>query len=326
MANGPPGGARNHHFVPQFYLKGFAGARSKNGNLVAFDLSQGKRFAPHPRNVASRRDYHRVDVEGVDPNIVEAQLAAFESEAGAAFRRLIAARSIDRREDLAYALALIAQLTLTNPAFRGTRGDIIRHMGTAMMHNMIETPERWAAVTERAAADPSFAGKPIPYEEARAAVLNGEVVVEPAQEVLIGQEWQLWPNVVPLLEQRNWTLLLAPGGSTGFATADRPFSLRWSDPALNSQYYSPGLGCTDTNLVFPLSAGMALVGRFDSPGGAIEVGEEMVAMINLTTAAGAMRQIYAAGDFSVIDPDKTVRRFSESAFWRSACEASQRPR
>ncbi|QDX27004.1 DUF4238 domain-containing protein [Sphingomonas suaedae] len=75
MDKGPRGGARNHHFVPQYYLKGFATPRSKDGWLSVFDLKEQKSFKTWPRNVAARRDYHRVDIERVDPNIVETQLA-----------------------------------------------------------------------------------------------------------------------------------------------------------------------------------------------------------------------------------------------------------
>jgi Protein of unknown function (DUF4238) len=55
--------ARNHHFVPQFYLKGFAKLRSKDAKLTAFNLATGELFVTRPRNVAAKRDYNRVDIE-----------------------------------------------------------------------------------------------------------------------------------------------------------------------------------------------------------------------------------------------------------------------
>lgn len=321
MATGSPGGARNHHFVPQYYLKGFATPRSKDGKLSVYDLKRGKSFTTRPRNVASRRDYNRVEIEGVDPNIVESQLAMLDSQADQAFRRVIAARSIASHEDFSFVLTLIAQVAITNPAFRDMRGGMIRQMGTAMMHNMVSTRERWAAVTEGAASDPRIGGDPIAFEEARTAVERGDIEVVPAKENLIGQEWQLWPAVLPLLEARQWTLFVAPAGSAGFATSDRPFSLRWSDPALRDGFYGPGLGCTDTNLTFPLSRDLALVGRFDAGGGTIEIDETMVAAINLMTFSSAMRQIYADGDFSITEPGPTTRPFSQSELWRRVREA-----
>jgi hypothetical protein len=63
MTNDTDGGARNHHFVPQFYLKGFAKPRSKDGKLIVFDLKNRKTFVTRTRNVAAKRDYNRVDIK-----------------------------------------------------------------------------------------------------------------------------------------------------------------------------------------------------------------------------------------------------------------------
>ena len=320
MDRSPPGGARNHHFVPQYYLKGFATPRSKDGWLSVFDLKERKSFKTRPRNVAARRDYHRVDIEGVDPNIVETQLATLDDQADKAFRRVIAARSIADRDDFSFVLTLIAQIVITGPAFRDMRAGIIRQMGTVMMHNMVASPERWAEVTNGASADPRIGGDPVPYEEARAAVENGDVVPVAAKEVLIEQEWRLWPAILPILEGRKWTLLIAPPGFSGFVTSDRPFSLKWNDTSLDNPNYGPGLGTGDTNLIFPLSRDLALIGSFESGGGTLEIDEMRVAVINLMIFSGAMRQLYGAADFAVMDLDRSVRPFSQSALWRKVCE------
>jgi hypothetical protein len=110
-------GARNHHFVPQYYLKGFARPRSKDGKLIVFDLKERKSFVTRPRNVAARRDYNRVEIDGQDPNIVEDQLGILEANADRAFRRIIATRSIDNRDDFSFVLTLIARIALSNPLF-----------------------------------------------------------------------------------------------------------------------------------------------------------------------------------------------------------------
>jgi hypothetical protein len=162
MGRHSTGGARNHHFVPQYYLKGFAKPRSKDGKLTVFDLKDRTRFTTKPRNVAARRDYNRVDIEGTDPNIVESQLSIHEGLADKAFRRVISARSIADREDFAFVLILIARVSLTNPLFRDQRDKMLRQLGSVMMHNMVSTPARWEAVTQAAAADERVGGEPIP--------------------------------------------------------------------------------------------------------------------------------------------------------------------
>jgi Protein of unknown function (DUF4238) len=139
MTYGAKSGARHHHFVPQFYLKSFARPRSKDGKLTVFDLKERKGFTSRPRNVASRRDYNRIEIEGRDPTGVETQLAVLEANANQAFRRNIASRSIDNADDFSFILVLIARIALSNPLFGEQRDKMIGQIGTMMMHNMEAT-------------------------------------------------------------------------------------------------------------------------------------------------------------------------------------------
>src|SRR5437868_8540835 len=80
--------ARNHHWVPQCYLKGFAKSASKNAQLYVVDQLTRRAFMASPRNVASARDFNRVNAAGVAPNHVEDGYAHFESQAAQALRRM----------------------------------------------------------------------------------------------------------------------------------------------------------------------------------------------------------------------------------------------
>ncbi len=323
MTNDADGGARNHHFVPQYYLKGFAKPCSKNGKLTVFDLKERKSFVTRPRNVAARRDYNRIEIEGQNPNAVESKLAELEALGDQAFRRIIAARSIEDRVDFSFVHVLLARIAISNPAFRDQRDQIISQVGSILMHNMVATSERWDAAIGQ--MGPELGGDPIPYDEARAAVEGGGIVANATRETLIEQEVMLWPSILPLLEQRKWTLLIAPPGSTGFITSDRPFSLQWNDETMNRGPYGVGLGCADTTLIFPLSHALAVVGSFEHGGGASVVDESIVAAVNFSLFQSAMRQVYAPADFSVTDVGKVVRNFSKSEVWRRVRERPADP-
>lgn len=323
MTNDADGGARNHHFVPQYYLKGFAKPRSKDGKLTVFDLKDRKGFVTRPRNVAARRDYNRIEIESQDPNVVESKLADLEALGDQAFRRIIAARSIEDRDDFSLVHVLIARIAISNPAFRDQRDQIISQVGSMMMRNMVATPERWDAVTGQ--MGPELGADPIPYEQARAAVEGGRIVANATKETLIEQEILLWPSILPMLEQRKWTLLIAPPGSAGFITSDRPFSLRWNDETMNRGPYGVGLGCTDTTLIFPISHDLAVIGSFEHGGGANVVDESIVAAVNFALFQAAMRQVYASADFPITDVGKVVRPFSQSEVWRRVRERPADP-
>jgi hypothetical protein len=72
------GMARNHHWVPQCYLKGFSKGWSKNSQLHVVDAVAQRQFMTLPRNVASAQDFNRIDIEGVAPDHIETSLAKFE--------------------------------------------------------------------------------------------------------------------------------------------------------------------------------------------------------------------------------------------------------
>ncbi len=314
MKAAPPktGGPRNHHFVPQYYLKGFAKPRSKIGKLFVCDLSERRRFRTKPRNVAARRDYNRVDIEGVDPNIVESQLSEVEGKADQALRRIFVAQSIANEEDFAMVLILIALLFLNNPTFRKQRDDIISNVAKQMMGNMLATPERWASVASQAEAGGVNLNDSVSYEEVREAVATGRIVPHTMNHALIAQEMQLWPDIVPLLRARKWQLLISDAVTGEFATADKPCVLRWTDPALNKGPYGVGLGSPDSTITFPLSSHLALFGTFEGENLTLPASPEIVATFNFQTMMGAIRQVYSGSDFPVWDVGGRIRPFSES--------------
>ena len=315
-------GARNHHFVPQYYLKGFAKPRSKDGKLTVFDIKDRKYFVTRPRNVAARRDYNRIEIDGVDPNAIEKQYSIFEGLADQAFRRIIESRSIKNMDDFSFVLALLGLVSINNPSFRAERDKIVAQMGSSILRNLVSSPERWEAISAAAGAKHDDA---VTYEAARKAVINGDIVVTTVQDALIRQEIELWPEMSRILHIRKWTLLVAPKNSGGFVTSDRPFSLRWNDQREPSNFHGPGLGSANTTLIFPLNRDLAVIGRFEEGGGVREVNEHSVGAINYTLFQSAIRQLYTTVDFPILDIDRAVRPFSESKIWHFVRERPVKP-
>jgi len=315
MANLSEREARNHHFVPQFYLKGFATQRSQSAQLVAFDLEKATRFVTRPRNVAARRDYNRIDVTGVDPNILEKELSKWEHARDQAFRRVISGQRIDGPNDLEQIISLLARLFLSNPAFREQRSDFMRQATTVLMHDMVSSEARWNGIVSRARNDGVSLNEETSYEEAQKAVINKEIIAETARETLIHQELELWPKITPLLEKRQWTLVLSNANTGEFATCDRPAIIFWDNPILSKTIYSPGLGCTGTTILFPLSRWLCLVGKFGEGGGRLSAVARFVASTNLRILAAASRQIYCSSDFPIFQADGSIAPFSRSEVW-----------
>ena len=73
--------ARRHHFVPQGYLAGFTNDGTRAGLLTVFDRVSQSIFLAKPRNVAAKRDFNRVDLEGRPPDYLEQAMGEFEGKA-----------------------------------------------------------------------------------------------------------------------------------------------------------------------------------------------------------------------------------------------------
>jgi len=87
---------RKQHYVPQFYLRKFTGAKDM---LLVFDREKKETYRSKPLGVAAQRDFNRIDVEGMDANAVEKVLSEFEGETAPHLDRIIANKSIADQGD-----------------------------------------------------------------------------------------------------------------------------------------------------------------------------------------------------------------------------------
>jgi hypothetical protein len=109
--------ARNHHYISRCYLKGFVQNVDKP-QLYVIDARKPKGFKTSTENVGSRRDFHRIEIEGLAPDALENALAGFEGELGPALRRIEEARSLDDFNDKVLLLNLICMMHIKNPQMR----------------------------------------------------------------------------------------------------------------------------------------------------------------------------------------------------------------
>lgn len=311
--------ARNHHYVPQCYLKGFAKQRSKSCNLKAYDLRRGSVFTPKPRNIASKRDYNRIDIEGVDPNFIESEWSKIESVFDQALGRVIQQRSIENETDFHWILALLSRIIVSTPDFRKVRGKFIEDIAAKTLNIALSSEKQWNKVIGDAGI-----GAPVPYEKMKSAVAEQRIVPTASKEKLVQDEAELWPKILDTLVQRNWTLIVAQAGEGHFATSDRPFSLRFNNSKLNNGFYRPGLGLTETTLIFPINKSLLAVGRFENVVPEVTAMRDQIAVLNYEIVMSGGDQVYCPEEFPVIDFDFDVRDFGISQIWEEICRTSQR--
>jgi Protein of unknown function (DUF4238) len=288
--------ARNHHHVSVFYLEGFA--RPVEGYrrpmLFVTDMKERWQKPLSPRNVAFVKDFHRVDIEGYAPDALETSLGVWEGEASQAFRRIIAKRSISDVEDRTYLLNFMALLSVKSPRHRENMRQVIEQVMKRIMDLATATPERWASQMRMMKAEgliPEDTSNN--YERLREFVKGDRYNIKLMNNVYLHCELENYKHILQYLARRRWVLFRAPPGKTGFITSDHPICLMWSDLERRRQFKGPGHGIPGTQIVFPISNELAVVGAFEATDGEINVTEETVAKVNGTIAYHADRQIYA---------------------------------
>jgi len=286
--------ARNHHYVPQCYLKGFAHHREKP-KIFVIDGKTEKTFSTHPQNVAQERDFHRVDIEGHEPDALENAFARVEGEIAPALERASGAGRFVSEEDRILVLNLAALLAVKNPRQRENMRDFAERLNKTMMQMILSNKETWDTQVRRMKEDGFWDdSKEVSYDEMRDFVREDEYTISMATEMHLSLELQAFDAVLPYFIDRQWTSIVAPPKTSGFITCDHPVALFWTDEKRQGSFPPPGHGLKNTTVVFPVSSRLVILGQFEKgPEFSFQATAEQVASINNAMILNADRQIYA---------------------------------
>jgi hypothetical protein len=302
--------ARRHHYVPKCYLKSFAVENpvKKKPDVFVFDASSGKCFRTSTDNVALEKDFNTIDLEGHEPDAFEKAMASVENEIGPALTRIIEKRSLTDENDRILLLNLMGPLYIRNPRFREAKRSFHDRVQKMIMDVALSSKETWNSQIRQAKAA-GFVAKDADadYDKIKKEYKPEDYRAEVPNEVHIVSEMDTFDHALPLLFERKWVLVKAPGGSPGFITCDHPVSLVWSEP--QSKRLPLGLKTKGSEMFFPISPGLAVVGAYELENGEHEFNDEQVASSNGTTILNAERQVYPKGyDFKYqIDQKKDPR-------------------
>lgn len=286
--------ARNHHYLSQCYLKGFTKGKSKKSKLCVFDLKEKKFFETAPRNVGGIRDFNRVDIEGVDQNHVEQSLADFEGKAASALKKLEDTKNFSG-EVKNLILNLIALIAVRSPERREHMRKFEAEVVEQMMGLTLASKERWEAQILQLKENDPIRESNVTYEEAKEFFEKKEYRINVAREHHIHMEMVQIEAMLPLLHGREWLLVEASEQTGPFITCDNPVSLTWKNPDQTPPFFraSPGFGLKGTQVYFPVSQDLALIGEFAENSGVIKGTLDLIALCNSTILQNFCRQLYA---------------------------------
>lgn len=285
--------ARHHHYLSQCYLKGFTKGRAKKSKLSVIDLKNKKSFETIPRNVGGIRDFNRIDIEGVDQNEIESSLAEFEGKAATALKNLGETRDFTgENKDLI--LNLLAMIAVRSPERREHMRKFHADIADRIMGLTLDTKERWESqVAKLREEDPSY-DNGTTYEDAKSFFESKEYDLTVAREYHIRMEMVKIDAILPCLFNRNWLLFESTESTGPFITTDNPINLSWQEPDKIPPFYrhSPGFGLKGTEVYFPISQDLALLGEFEGREGTIEATENLVAVFNSKMLLNVSKQVY----------------------------------
>lgn len=280
--------AKIQHYVPQYYLRGFVNERKQ---LYVVDRPRAKFFRVPTDKVAGELYFNLVTIGGVNPFAVEEALSEMEGKIAPVLEKVISTCSLGDESDRSAIMNLIASVTLRNPKQRAAVGEIYRGAGQLAAGAGLETEEKYAGFVATMKAEGLSAPT---YDEMKGWFEKEPELFKPPPppkefNILVELEWH--DPLVKLYEGRKWQMLVAADHSGGFVTSDHPVCLRWMEDQDHGET-SPGFAVPGTEVIFPLSQKLALLGRFEGDESVVPADKEMVARINSLLISNCHRQVY----------------------------------
>jgi hypothetical protein len=282
-----------------------------------FDIQQNKRFETRPRNVCATRDFNRIAVEGLDPNLIEKSMGEFESLINPAIAQIDRSNSFSG-EPKEIILNLMSILATRHPGRRENMRQVQEKLVKIAMGMVVATPERFSSVIDEAtpsSADPAVS---VSYDEMKSFVERDQFKIEVTNEHHLHMEDVASNAVLDCLYNRQWRLVRADPIHGHFVTSDNPVSLTWRNPENVPPFYrsSPGHAMPDTELCFTLTKELALVGAFDGVDELQYASQAFVAAVNTKVFFNSYRQLFSSkrtftalsSDYAIIDGHDFIQK------------------
>lgn len=296
---------RNHHYIPQFYLKGFLDPNCPKEQLRVIDKIKKESFITNPRNVGAKRDFNRVDIPGMPIDAVEKLFSEIEGEVARVLKCVEDNATLPKGTDIDTLLYFVALLYGHNPQFRNNLSGFETTMIKQISKVLVSSPEIYESSIQRECE----AGREPKYEEVKQFVEEEKSDIRYGYGHHLRYELQAVNRILSLLSHRQWSLLIAEEDASDLVCSDRPVALiSIGDPPQNPDHpYNiggPGLTQSNTELTMPLNRRMALFGSFKISSFVDTVGEKVIADVNDRTILSAAKQIYCSNlGFKFLDDE-----------------------
>lgn len=295
-----------HHFLPEFYLQGFAAREMSQDWIHTLDLSNGRSWKKIPKEIAVQRDFYAAELEGFDFVEMERGLAKVEgwiAPVVKAVRDDLALPSDNLKLD--YLINFVATTAVRVPKVRKILAQPLISVSQQILRSMVATPEAFRHHQEYLLA---HGMEPLDsYEESKAFVESADYTLDadPAthlQNLILGTE-----RMLTWLANHAWTLTIAAESAPDFVLSDAPVSLIYDAKHWRGVGLSPKN--EPTEIVMPLSRRLLLFGlagrRCVLPN--LVADADRVAAFNTFTLSNAERFVYSSdGNITWLDENGAI--------------------
>ncbi|HYF90645.1 MAG TPA: DUF4238 domain-containing protein [Symbiobacteriaceae bacterium] len=301
------GETRRHHYVPQSYLALFTPSGRKDDRLHVLDLREGRQWKALPDKVAHEHDFYRVNVSGMEPNMVEDWFSEFEAEAAPVLRYVDERKELPKGKAYETLMAFVALQASRTRRIRDTMASGMEQVSKMSLRLIFQSEDRWNMYKERMKRE-GFGGEDldeVTYEQMIDFLRRDNFTISPGDTFLTRTNVESWQTLIPMVQAREWSVVVAPEGES-FICSEEPVSLV-STVELPDFWSSPGFGMRNTELTMPVSKSVMLVGRFQQMEPVVTTDRHGMAALNSRTGMYAERWIFSPyADFSWLRKDGKV--------------------
>jgi hypothetical protein len=112
------------------------------------DLRQRNYFETITRNIGGIRDFNRIEVPGISPDILETQISSFEGAVAESIKALEVSLDFSGKKK-EYIINLIALLAIRTPQMRENWNNFHGQIAKRIMDLALATKERWQSQIAR---------------------------------------------------------------------------------------------------------------------------------------------------------------------------------
>lgn len=307
---------KQQHHTPRFYLANFTPKGLESDLLSVLDVKTRRWWKSAPQETGKINRFYSVSTHGLDADAIEDYLGRVESTARPVIKQMLQDRVIPEGQLRAELLWFVTLQSVRSPAVRAQVEDISNRSGRLHAQAAVQDRRSVEAMLAEPIPDemlpralPATAKRTMSYEELVEFAFSDRYKVSTNKNFLVVGPLAVARDLYPHFWNRHWTLLKAPKGHI-FITSDNPVTLVSTLPLPLG--IGPGHAQTNTEVCFPLSAEIALVGTFEGQEKALDSTPGCVAEINRRTFRRAYRHVYSSReDFEIMMPDGQIELWSK---------------